>query len=74
MKGCKDCWHNYHCPIPQEGYDYNPDTCPHNPDNDSKPKNNIEKSKDNWYDEDGYYNCENCDTCHMFDGENCLMP
>ena len=32
-KGCKDCWHNYHCPIPQEGYNYNPDTCPYNPDN-----------------------------------------
>lgn len=32
-KECKDCWHNYHCPIPQEGYNYNPDTCPYNPDN-----------------------------------------
>lgn len=31
-KGCKDCWHNYHCPMPQEGYDFNPDICPHNPD------------------------------------------
>ena len=30
-KGCKDCWHNYHCPMPQEGYDYNPDTCKYNP-------------------------------------------
>ena len=27
-KGCRDCWHEYHCPMPQEGYDYNPDTCP----------------------------------------------
>ena len=33
LKGCKYCWHNYHCPMPQEGYDYNPDTCPYNPDN-----------------------------------------
>ena len=32
-KGCKNCWHNYHCPMPQEGYDYEPETCPHNPDN-----------------------------------------
>lgn len=32
-KCCKDCWHNYHCPMPQEGYDYNPDTCPYNQDN-----------------------------------------
>ncbi len=36
QKECKDCWHNYHCPMPQEGYDYNPDTCPYNPDNDKK--------------------------------------
>lgn len=36
MKGCKDCWHEYHCPMPQEGYDYDPDTCPYNPDNESK--------------------------------------
>ena len=28
-KECKVCWHNYHCPMPQEGYDYNPDTCPY---------------------------------------------
>ena len=27
-KGCLDCWHEYHCPMPQEGYDYDPDTCP----------------------------------------------
>ena len=33
-KGCEDCWHNYHCSMPQEGYDYNPDTCPYNHDND----------------------------------------
>ena len=33
VKECRDCWHNYHCPMPQEGYDYNPDTCPYNPDN-----------------------------------------
>ena len=32
-KGCKDCWHNYHCPMPQDGYDYNPDTCEYNEDN-----------------------------------------
>lgn len=36
QKECKDCWHNYHCPMPQEGYDYNPDICPYNPDNDKK--------------------------------------
>ena len=36
QKECEDCWHNYHCPMPQEGYDYNPDTCPYNPDNDKK--------------------------------------
>lgn len=35
-KECKDCWHNYHCSMPQEGYDYNPDTCPYNPDNKRK--------------------------------------
>lgn len=35
-KGCKDCWHNYHCPMPQEGYDYNPDTCEYNPDNEMR--------------------------------------
>lgn len=35
MKGRRDCWHNYHCPMPQEGYDYNPETCPYNTDNDS---------------------------------------
>lgn len=32
IKKCKDCWHNYHCPMPQEGYDFNPDACPYNPD------------------------------------------
>lgn len=32
--GCEDCWHSYHCPMPQEGYDYDPKTCPWNPDND----------------------------------------
>ena len=32
-KDCSDCWHNYHCPMPQEGYDFNPDTCKYNPDN-----------------------------------------
>lgn len=26
-KGCMDCHHQYHCPMHQEGYDYNPDTC-----------------------------------------------
>ena len=30
-KDCSDCWHNYHCPMPQEGYDFNPDTCKYNP-------------------------------------------
>lgn len=30
---CKDCFHNYHCPMPQEGYDFNPKTCVYNPDN-----------------------------------------
>lgn len=30
---CRDCWHNYHCPMPQEGYNFNPNTCPYNPDN-----------------------------------------
>lgn len=35
-KECKDCWHNYHCSMPQEGYDFNPDTCPYNPDNEGK--------------------------------------
>ena len=34
--GCEDCWHNYHCPMPQEGYDYDPKTCPWNPDNEKK--------------------------------------
>ncbi len=29
---------------------------------------------DNWYDEDWYYHCENCDTCPNYDGENCLLP
>ena len=32
QKECKDCWHNYHCPMPQEGYDYDPDN----------EKNNLE--------------------------------
>ena len=35
-KECKDCWHNYHCSMPQEGYDFDPDTCPYNPDNEKK--------------------------------------
>jgi hypothetical protein len=39
-KECKDCWHNYHCPMPQEGYDFDPDTCPYNPDNEGKELNN----------------------------------
>lgn len=39
-KECRDCWHNYHCPMPQEGYDFNPDTCPYNPDNEGKELNN----------------------------------
>ena len=33
LKSCKDCWHNYHCPMPQEGYNFNPDTCTYNSDN-----------------------------------------
>lgn len=35
--GCEDCWHNYHCSMPQEGYDYDPKTCPWNPDNGIEP-------------------------------------
>lgn len=31
-----DCFHEYHCPMPQEGYNFNPDTCPYNPDNEDK--------------------------------------
>ena len=38
MKRCKDCFHNYHCPMLQEGYSYDPDTCPFNPDNDKNQK------------------------------------
>ena len=30
---CRDCWHSYHCPMQQEGYNFNPGTCPYNPDN-----------------------------------------
>lgn len=30
-----DCFHQYHCPMMQEGYSYNPDTCPYNPDKDT---------------------------------------
>ena len=41
-KECKDCWHNYHCPMPQEGYNFDPDTCQYNPDNEMK-KNDKEK-------------------------------
>ena len=37
--GCEDCWHNYHCSMPQEGYDYDPKTCPWNPDNEKKKNN-----------------------------------
>lgn len=45
-KGCHDCFHEYHCPMPQEGYDYNPDTCKYNPDNErKKPMTNYEKLK-----------------------------
>lgn len=33
LKGCKDCWHSCYCPMPQKGYDYNPDICPYNLDN-----------------------------------------
>lgn len=36
VKGCEDCWHNYHCPMPQEGYNFNPDICSYNPDNTNK--------------------------------------
>ena len=28
--GCEKCFHNYHCSMPQEGYDFDPDTCPYN--------------------------------------------
>jgi acetyl-CoA synthetase len=38
-------------------------------------KNGIFHTGDTaYYDEEGYYHCENCDTCPMYDGENCLMP
>lgn len=38
MKRCKDCFHNYHCPMSQEGYNYDSNTCPFNPDNDKNPE------------------------------------
>lgn len=41
LHGCEACWHNYHCPLPQEGFDYDPDTCPYNPDNDNFDDENI---------------------------------
>lgn len=46
-KECRDCFHNYHCSLPQEGYDYDPDTCPYNPDNIGKAKamSTIERVK-----------------------------
>ena len=45
-KGCHNCFHEYHCPMPQEGYDYNPDTCKYNPDNErKKPMTSYEKLK-----------------------------
>ena len=34
----------------------------------------MDNREDNWYDEDGYFHCENCETCPKYDGENCLMP
>lgn len=37
-KECRDCFHAYHCPMPQEGYDFNPDTFPYNPDNENGSK------------------------------------
>ncbi len=37
--GCEDCWHNYHCPMPQEGYDYDPATCPYLKEYEPKKKN-----------------------------------
>lgn len=43
-KCCRDCFHEYHCPMPQEGYDYNPDICPYNPDND----NGVNKNRQEW--------------------------
>ena len=33
LKTCRDCWHDYHCPMSQEGYSFNPDICKYNPDN-----------------------------------------
>lgn len=30
-----DCFHQYHCPMVQEGCNFNPDTCPYNPDKDN---------------------------------------
>lgn len=41
LKGCKDCWHNYHCPMPQEGYNFNPDTCPYSSNDDLSPTEEI---------------------------------
>ena len=35
--GCEDCWHQYHCGVSQMGFDYDPKTCPWNPDNDIEP-------------------------------------
>ena len=48
--GCEDCWHNYHCSMPQEGYDYNPKECPWNPDNEKKKQENnkSEAVKKGW--------------------------
>ena len=46
--GCEDCWHNYHCPMPQEGYDYDPATCPYNPDNE-KQKQLSQMNKEELY-------------------------
>lgn len=43
--GCEDCWHEYHCPLPQEGYDFDPKTCPHNPDNEVP----VKKEKKNHF-------------------------
>ena len=41
VKGCRECWHNYHCPMPQEGYNYDPDTCEYNPDNKLENKETL---------------------------------
>lgn len=55
MKTCKACIHNYHCPMPQEGYNFNPDVCPYKPNYSTlkvkkeyvSPKCTVEEEKQN---------------------------